>query len=139
MPKRKAGRMSKMMTALYGASYAERAVQRLEDLDPEFNRIGQEVAYDFFWSRKGLGIRDKSLITVAALVAMGKEEQTRAHMRGFLHVGGTAAELRNALIHLALYCGFPAAMNGFVALKAVLKEIKSEKTTERPLSKGSVE
>ena len=77
---------SPLMDILYGKKYSKNVYERLEELDPELNRIIQEIPYDYFWAREGLSIRDKSLITVAALVAMGKEEQTRIHMNGFTAV-----------------------------------------------------
>ncbi|HUP56705.1 MAG TPA: carboxymuconolactone decarboxylase family protein [Bdellovibrionota bacterium] len=107
------------MDRLYGKAYAKEVFFRLAELDREFNELIQEIPYDRFWSRPELSIRDKSLVTIAALVATGREEQTRIHMRGFLKAGGTYNELRNAIIHLAVYCGFPAAMNAFAALKGI--------------------
>src|ERR1017187_5679012 len=100
---------SKMMEQLYGAEYSKEVYNRLEELDPELNDLIQEMPYDKFWARPGLSIRDKSLVTVAALVAMGKEEQARIHMRGFLNAEGTVEELRGAILHMAIYCGFPTA------------------------------
>lgn len=113
---------SEMMTSLYGEKYSQRVYERLEELDPELNRIIQSVAYDQGWGKDGLSIRDKSLITVVALIAMGREEQTKIHMNGFLNCGGKVEDLRNSLLHLHIYCGFPAVMNGFAALTAVLKD-----------------
>lgn len=119
MPKAK---KSKQMDKLYGKQYSQKVFNRLEELDPELNVLIQSVAYDTFWGRKGLSVRDKSLITIAALIAMGKEEQTRIHMNGFLNAGGTQDEVRSALLHLAVYCGFPAIMNGFAAFNDVKKQ-----------------
>ncbi len=104
---------SKQLKDLYGEEFASQVNQRLEELDPELNFLIQSIPYDQFWSRPGLSTRDKSLATVSALIALGREEQIQIHMRGFLHSGGTEEELRNILIHLAIYCGFPAAMLGF--------------------------
>ncbi len=112
---------SPQMDQLYGTGYAREVFDRLESLDPELNAVIQDVAYGTFWARPGLNTRDKALITVSALIAMGKEEQSRIHMRGFLNAGGTVEELRNMLLHLSVYCGFPAAMNGFQALRDVVK------------------
>lgn len=126
-----ATRASEMMRTLYGPSYAKDVFRRLEYLDPELNKIIQEIPYDAFWSREGLNLRDKSLITVAALIAMGKEEQTKIHMRGFLHSGGTVSEIRNMLIHLAVYCGFPVVMNGFAALRDILPLIPTGRKKTR--------
>src|SRR5581483_8403101 len=75
---------SHMMDELYGKEVADKVYNRLQELDPELNEVVQKIAYDHFWARPGLNIRDKSLVTVASLIAMGKEEQTKIHMNGFL-------------------------------------------------------
>ena len=110
-----------VMKALYG-KYSPKVVNRLKELDTDFAELTFDVAYDAIWSRKGLSLREKSLVTIAALVASGKEEQTAIHMRGFLKSGGTSKDLRNALIHLVVYCGFPAVMNALATLKKVESE-----------------
>lgn len=107
------------MMELYGAGYSKQVFDRLHFLDRELNDLIQRIPYDQFWSREGLSTRDKSLITIAALTALGRDEQIQIHMRGFLKSVGTMNELRNALIHLAIYCGFPAALNGFKALRSI--------------------
>ena len=115
---------SPIMNKLYGDDFALTVSDRLEELDPELHRLIQEIPYEIFWKRDGLSLKEKALITVSALIAMGKEEQIKIHMRGFLNSGGTEEELKNTLLHLTMYCGFPAAMNGFNALKEVLKKNK---------------
>ncbi len=117
--RRKPRKLSPLMRQLYGEGYSKEVFDRLDYLDRELNGLIQEVPYDLFWSREGLSLRDKSLVTIAALIAMGREEQTKIHMRGFLKSGGTFNELRNTLIHLSIYCGFPAALNGFSALRSI--------------------
>lgn len=120
----KSQKPSPMMVELYGKRYAKEVTERLESLDPELNQLIQEIPYKKFWARKGLSLRDKSLITIAALIALGKEEQTKIHMKGFLSSGGSVDELKGVLLHLAIYCGFPSTMNGFAALKKVLRDQK---------------
>ena len=74
------------------------------------------------WCRAGLPLREKSLITISSQVALGRWDQVKLHMKSFLHLGGKQAELTEMLIHLALYCGFPAAVAGFRTLDEVLAE-----------------
>ena len=112
------------MNELYGNDFAQTVSDRLEELDPELHSLIQEIPYELFWKRKGLSLKEKALITVSVLIAMGKEEQTKIHMRGFLNSGGTEEELKNTLLHLTMYCGFPAVMNGFSALREVKKTYK---------------
>lgn len=116
-------KQSEMMNKLYGQKYANRVSARLDELSPDIDDLIQTVAYDQFWAREGLSIKEKSLATISALVALGKEEQTLIHMNGFLNAGGTERELENLIIHLAVYCGFPTSLNAL----SVLKQIKDER------------
>mgnify|MGYP001613836545 CR=1 FL=1 len=113
--------MSSMMQELYGSAMAKQVYDRLEKLDPELNDIIQKIAYDFFWSRAGLNIRDKSLVTVVSLVVLGKEEQTRIHINGFLNAGGTPQELLHALVQLSVAATPGSARSGAKALAEVLR------------------
>ncbi|EKD51577.1 MAG: hypothetical protein ACD_62C00225G0001 [uncultured bacterium] len=115
-----------VMRQLYGAEFARTVANRLEELSSKFHRVAVGVAYAMFWSDPVLSTREKSLVTIAALVAQGKEEQTRIHMRGFLESGGTVVELEAALLHLAIYCGFPAAMNALNQLMTIRGELEKK-------------
>jgi 4-carboxymuconolactone decarboxylase len=85
-----------MMNELYGEAFAQQVANRLEELSPKLNEIIQGLAYEQIWARSGLSVRDKSLIAVTTLVALGREEQTKIHMTGFLRSGGTVQELEDA-------------------------------------------
>jgi len=84
---------SNMTYQLYGEEKANLIAERLIQISPEFNYFAQTVGFDIFWALPGLSLLDKSLVTVASLIAMGKEEQTRIHMYGFLHAGGNPSTL----------------------------------------------
>jgi 4-carboxymuconolactone decarboxylase len=112
---------SALMQTLYGES-AEVVYQRLQSLDATLNSLIQTFAYDQVWQLPPLSIREKSLITVAALVALGKPEQLRMHMIAFLNCGGSITELRAILVHLALYCGFPASLAAFAELGKIVDD-----------------
>ncbi len=111
---------SDMLEALYGKDYADKVYNRLQELDPLLNEIIQRVAYDVFWAREGLSTRDKSLVTVVSLIALGKEEQIRIHINGFLGAGGSLQALQGMLIHLGAVVGRESAMNGLMGLKETL-------------------
>lgn len=184
---------------LYGPAKADIIHRRYLELDPVLAEEIHRIAYDHYWARPGLSIRDKSFITVVSLATMGKGEQIRIHLNGFLNAGGswsealaligalsphvsevsnqaavealravaaelhfqfqsdsigtlsdrdqaligvahfvaldnklrsvasfrkmkslqllTEEEVRNVIIHLIVYCGFPTVMNAFAALK----------------------
>jgi 4-carboxymuconolactone decarboxylase len=78
-------------------------------LAPDFFRWVAESAFGMIWSRPGLPIRDRSLVTVAQLAALGRTEELRAHLAGALNVGLTRDELIEVLIQTAVYAGVPAA------------------------------
>ncbi|MBX9907564.1 MAG: carboxymuconolactone decarboxylase family protein [Beijerinckiaceae bacterium] len=65
------------------------------------------------WTRPQLGLRDRELVTVAVIAALGRERQLRLHLRGALNAGLSRAELSETFLHLAYYAGYPA---GFTAL-----------------------
>lgn len=78
-------------------------------LAPDFYRYVAESAFGMIWSRPGLAIRDRSLVTVAQLAALGRTEELRAHLVGALNVGITQEELVEVLMQTAIYVGVPAA------------------------------
>ncbi|MEJ7583102.1 MAG: carboxymuconolactone decarboxylase family protein [Acidimicrobiales bacterium] len=78
-------------------------------LAPDFFRYVAETAFGTIWSRPGLAIRDRSLVTVAQLAALGRTEELRAHLAGALNVGISRTELVEVLMQTAVYAGVPAA------------------------------
>ena len=92
------------------------------DIAPDFGRFVQEFVRDEVWSRPGLDRKTRSLCTVAALTALGKELQLRAHIGLALQNGATREEIVEVLLHMSVYAGFPAAWNGLIAAKQVFSE-----------------
>ncbi|HZA77172.1 MAG TPA: carboxymuconolactone decarboxylase family protein [Acidimicrobiales bacterium] len=78
-------------------------------LAPDFFRYVAASAFGMIWSRPGLAMRDRSLVTVAQLAALGRSEELRAHLAGALNVGLTRDELVEVLMQTAIYAGVPAA------------------------------
>lgn len=89
-------------------------------LAPDFYRYVAESAFGMIWSRPGLAIRDRSLVTVSQLAALGKTEELRAHLRGALNVGLTREELIEVLMQTAVYAGVPAANDALKVAAEVL-------------------
>ena len=83
----------------------------------DFTRPIQEhitaKAWGDVWQRPGLDLKTRSLITVAMLTAMGKQHELKSHLRGALNNGVTPAELQEVLLHAAVYCGVPTAVDAF--------------------------
>jgi len=87
---------------------------------PDFFPLVREFCFGMFWSRPGLAVRDRSLITCVMLAALGKQEELRGHLAGALNVGLTKEELVEALMQVAVYAGVPAAVNALNTAATVL-------------------
>ena len=97
-----------------------RAQQLVGDVVPRLAELTDEVLFGDVWARPGLSPRDRSLITVAALTALGRTDQLRSHLNLALENGVTREELAEAATHLAFYAGWPAGMSAATTLKQVL-------------------
>ncbi len=93
------------------------------EVNGEMIDITVEHLFGDIWSRPGLGLRDRSMITVATLVVTGKEAQLKVHLKGALANGVTREEITEMMIHLAHYAGWPCAMTGLTVAKAVFEEL----------------
>lgn len=101
----------------------ERVIASLADIAPDLGRFVVEFAFGDIYTRAGLALLDRELVTVAALAAMGSATpQLNVHLHGCLNVGGTTAQLTEIVTHIAAYAGFPRAINAALAAKAVLAE-----------------
>ena len=78
------------------------------------------AAWGDTWQRPGLDLKTRSLITVAMLTALGKQNEPKGHVRGALNSGATAAEIQEVLLHAAIYCGVPAPVDAFRAANEVV-------------------
>ena len=84
------------------------------------------VAFPFgeIYSRPGLDLRSRELVTLSALIALGAWPQFKVHVRGALSVGCTTTEIKEVIIQLAVYAGFPAALNAMQAAGEVFEELQ---------------
>lgn len=100
-----------------------RVVAALDGLAPDLARYVVEFGFGDVYSRPGLDLRSRELATVAMLAALGTARpQLAVHLHGALNVGCTRAEVIEVLIQVALYAGFPAALNGVEVARAVFAE-----------------
>src|ERR1700722_6701960 len=115
-----------------------RAQELLGDTAPELVRLTDEVLFGQVWADPGLSQRDRSLITVAALVALGRTEQLRSHLRRALDNGLSKDELAAAMTHLAFYAGWPAGMTGATELKKITEELSMSTTADQGAGRVAV-
>ena len=90
---------------------------------PDFARYIVEFPFGDIYARKGLGLRERELATVAALCALGHAvPQLRVHVHAALHVGCSPSEVVEVVMQMAVYAGFPAALNGLAVVREVFAE-----------------
>lgn len=101
----------------------ERVVAALKDIAPDFATYLIEFPFGDIYARPGLDLKTREIATVAALTAMGNAApQLRVHIHGALNVGCTREEIVEVIMQMAVYAGFPAALNGLFAAKEVFAE-----------------
>lgn len=98
------------------------SIAYISDIAPDFGKYVREFALGEVWARPGLDRKTRSLCTVAALTALDKDIQLRAHIALALLNGATREEIVEVILHMAVYAGFPAAWNGLIAAKQVFTE-----------------
>ena len=91
------------------------------DVAPKLVELTDNVLFGDIWERPGLSKRDRSLVTVTALIAMNRTEQLRFHIPNALKNGVTRDEVIEVITHLAFYAGWPNAMNAVELAKELLK------------------
>ncbi|WP_426337902.1 carboxymuconolactone decarboxylase family protein [Pseudoduganella sp. S-14] len=101
----------------------DRVVQSLEDIAPDFARYLIEFPFGDIYSRPGLDLKSREIAVVAALTAMGNATpQLKVHIHAALNVGVSREEIVETIMQMAVYAGFPAALNGLMAAKEVFAQ-----------------
>ena len=101
----------------------QRVVDSLADIAPDFARYIVEFPFGDIYERPGLSLREREIATIAALTALGNATpQLKVHLQAGLNVGLTREEITEILMQMAVYAGFPAALNGLFAAKEVFAE-----------------
>ncbi len=103
-----------------GDAHVDRAQARQTSLDADFQRLITEMAWGTLWARPELDRRTRSLITIAILAALGRTDELALHIRATENTGATPSEIAEALLHVAIYAGVPAANTAFAIAKAAL-------------------
>jgi 4-carboxymuconolactone decarboxylase len=88
----------------------------------EMTRLATENAYEQLWTRPGLSLRDRSMVTIAMLIAIGNERELKVHIRSGLRNGVTPQEIEEMIYQATAYVGFPRASDALAAASAVIAE-----------------
>lgn len=106
-------------------------LENLADVAPDLGRYLVEFGYGDIYSRPGLSLRERQLVTIGALTAMGNAlPQVKFHVAGALQVGATPSEVVETIIHMAFYAGFPATLNALLAAKDVFVRAQQQDVSD---------
>lgn len=103
-----------------GADFVEQAFSNASEFTQVLQDFITEHAWGTVWCREGIDLKTRSLLTVAMLTALGRQHELAGHVRGALNNGASAEELREVLLHAAVYCGVPLAAEAFRCADEVL-------------------
>jgi 4-carboxymuconolactone decarboxylase len=109
---------------LMGDEYLERRDKSRTAFSSVVQDFADEVCFGRVWARPGIDPKLRSILNVAMLVALNRQGPLRTHVEGALNSGWTVDELQEVLLHTAVYCGLPAAVEAFKVAEEVLKTRK---------------
>jgi 4-carboxymuconolactone decarboxylase len=107
---------------VHGDEHVDAATARATDLTREFQELLTRYAWGEIWTRPGLDRRTRSLITLSAMVALGRERELELHLRSARRIGVSWDDIKEVLLQSAIYCGVPAANSAFAIAQGVQDE-----------------
>jgi len=108
--------------AVLGDAHVDRSLQGRNEFNEEFQDLITRYAWGEIWTRPGLPRKTRSLLTIAMIVALNRPDEFRLHVRAAFNNGVTREEIKEVLLHAAIYCGVPAANSAFHAAQEVFSE-----------------
>ena len=114
----------KIRRKILGDSHVDKAEANKTEFEADFQEYITKNAWGSVWSRPGLSARERSLITIALMAALGHEEELALHLRATRNTGATENDIKEVLLHTAVYAGVPAANAAFRIAKEIVKENK---------------
>lgn len=120
--------------SVLGDAHVDRAQAAATDFDRPFQELITEAAWGHVWSRPELSMRERSMITIALLAALGQDHELAMHIRATANTGASREDIREALLHVAIYAGVPAANQAIKTAKMIFRETDGETAArkERP-------
>jgi 4-carboxymuconolactone decarboxylase len=113
--------------SVLGAEYVARAEANKTDFDADFQRYVTENAWGAVWTRPGLEKNIRSMLTIAMLASLGRNEELGAHIRATRNTGVTRDQVKEVLLQVAVYAGAPAANTAFAVAKRVYQEMDDQR------------
>jgi 4-carboxymuconolactone decarboxylase len=109
--------------AVLGDAHVDRATAASTEIDRPFQELITETAWGTVWSRPQWTKRERSIVTIALLAALGQDEEVAMHIRATLNTGASREDITEALLHVAIYAGVPAANHAMKIAKQTYAEL----------------
>lgn len=109
-----------------GAEYVDKSIQSADDFNRPMQELVTQYCWGDVWNRPGLDRRTRSMLNLAMLSALNRPHELKLHVRGALRNGVTKDEIKEVLLQVAIYCGVPAAIDGFRTAREALKEAEGQ-------------
>jgi 4-carboxymuconolactone decarboxylase len=107
---------------IFGAEVTDQQIENSNAFTRPMQDVVSKYCFGETWARDGLTLRERSMITISALCAMGREHELRIHVKGALENGVTPLEIRELLLHTMVYAGVPLGVSGILNAAASLAE-----------------
>ncbi|CAO3438117.1 4-carboxymuconolactone decarboxylase (EC 4.1.1.44) [Azospirillum endophyticum] len=112
--------------SVLGDAHVDRSLERATDFDADFQEFITKTAWGQIWTRPGLDIRTRSMLTIGMLAALGKDGELKLHIRATRNTGVTRDEVKEILMQATVYAGVPAGNHAIALARAVYAEMDEE-------------
>jgi 4-carboxymuconolactone decarboxylase len=112
-----------MRQQVMGEAFVAKAFANVDAFTAPLQEFVTRNAWGTTWCRDGLDLKTRSLLTLSMLTALGRAQEIKGHVRGAINNGATMQEIQEVLLHAAIYCGMPLAIDAFRSAHEVLKEM----------------
>ena len=118
---------TKTRRKVLGDKHVDHALANVTEFDKPFQDLIVDAAWGHVWSRPQLTLRERSIVTIALLAALGHDDEVIMHVKATKNTGASAADICEALLHVAIYAGVPAANHAIKLSKQAFAEMEIAK------------
>ena len=111
-----------------GEDYVNASLSKADDFNQDFQTLVTEYCWGAVWGRDGLDRKTRSLLNIAMISALNRPHELTLHVQGAIRNGCSREDIREVLMQVSIYCGVPAAVDGFRTARAALDEMDAEAT-----------
>ena len=113
-------------TAVLGKAHVDRSLGRMTEFDKDFQELITSYCWGEVWTRPGLERKTRSMLNLAMLASLGREEEFKLHLRASRNTGVSRDEVKEVLLQVAIYAGVPAANSAFRMAREIFQELDKE-------------